>query len=130
MGLVSGREFMDDPVDFDRAAAGSLLQAPTLHQPLIMAVQVNAFLSGISLKTDRALSMFPHLAYMSTRAVPRATFKRKLCFPMKRSAHTPTPWAPSCAQADKTLTMVISSGSTRNRCISWKRLSASLARPS
>ncbi|KAF2924842.1 hypothetical protein DAI22_06g008601 [Oryza sativa Japonica Group] len=79
--------------------------------------------------TSVAWSTAPHLAYMSSSALP--TTPSALCpiLPMYACNHLPVSSAPSCAHAPRAATNVASSGRTAAACISWNSASASSSSP-
>uniref|UniRef100_A0A8R7PAZ1 Secreted protein n=1 Tax=Triticum urartu TaxID=4572 RepID=A0A8R7PAZ1_TRIUA len=96
-----------------------------MAKPLIMAFQVHVFLALRPVNTSSASSTAPHLAYMSTSAVPRNSSHRSLFFSTNTWTHFPVSNAPALAQADSALTTVPRLGANPSSIIRPKRQRAS-----
>ncbi|OAY77885.1 hypothetical protein ACMD2_21446 [Ananas comosus] len=87
------------------------LHLPCTANPIIIEFQEQRFLlSPISSNTRRALSMLPHFAYISTKALLTNTFPTSPFSLAYLSILSPNPIAPRLAQAGRTLASVTSFG--------------------
>ncbi|PON59467.1 LOW QUALITY PROTEIN: hypothetical protein PanWU01x14_159770 [Parasponia andersonii] len=94
-----------------------------------MAAQENTFLLGMFSNTSTATSKQPHLAYISTSAVPMNTSESNAFIFFTYSINFPSQRAPKCVQAVSAVAAQYSSGTNLIANISWKTLKASEAKP-
>ncbi|BAT03071.1 Os07g0662550 [Oryza sativa Japonica Group] len=101
-----------------------------MAKPLIMAFHVQVFLDLNLVNTSRASSTAPHLAYMSSSAVPRNSshHRKSLFLSTKAWIHFPVSSAPAPAHAASALRTVPRFGAKPSAIIRRKRHSASTGR--